>query len=81
VGSAGDLDLLSESAKLLFQCGQTTEKTVVAVRRLGAALGCHALLFPHWGELGIRIDGPTGVQQDVIAASLRASICTRLSQP
>jgi uncharacterized membrane protein YjjP (DUF1212 family) len=68
VGSAGDLDLLSTSAKLLFQYGQTTEKTVMAVSRLGAALGCHASLFPHWGELGIRIDGPTGVQQDVIAA-------------
>jgi len=68
VSSADDLDLLSASAKLLFQYGQTTEKTVMSVRRLGAALGCHALLFPHWGELVIRIDGPTGVQQDVIAA-------------
>ena len=68
MSSAGDLDLLEASAKLLFQYGQTTEKTVMAVRRLGAALGCHALLFPHWGELGIRIDGPTGVHQDVIAA-------------
>jgi len=68
VSSAGDLDLLSATAKLLFQYGQTTEKTVMAVSRLGAALGCRASLFPHWGELGIRIDGPTGVQQDVIAA-------------
>jgi uncharacterized membrane protein YjjP (DUF1212 family) len=53
---------------LLFQYGQTTEQTVMSVRRLGAALGCHALLFPRWGEVVIRIDGPTGVQQDVIAA-------------
>jgi len=68
VNSADDLDLLSAGAKLLFQHGQTTERTVTAVERLGAALGCHALLFPHWGEIVIRIDGPAGLQQDVIAA-------------
>ena len=66
--SSGGLDLLSASAKLLFQNGQTTERTVLTVERIGAVLGYHCLLFPHWGELTIRIDGPTGLLQEVIAA-------------
>jgi uncharacterized membrane protein YjjP (DUF1212 family) len=68
VSSRGDLDLLSESAKLLFENGQTTEKTVIAVEQIGTVLGYRSLLFPNWGELSIRIDGPTGFVQEVIAA-------------
>ncbi len=68
MSSSGDLDLLSAGARLLFQNGQTTERTATAVTRLGAALGCHAIVFPHWGELNIRVDGPAGVQQEVIEA-------------
>lgn len=66
--SREDLDLLSASAKLLLENGQTTEKTVMAVKTIGAVLGYHCLLFPYWGELSIRIDGPTGPVQEVIAA-------------
>jgi uncharacterized membrane protein YjjP (DUF1212 family) len=68
VGPADGLDLLSAGAKLLFQNGQTTERTAMAVTRLGAALGYHAFLFAHWDELSIRIDGPAGVQREIIAA-------------
>ena len=66
--SADELDLLSASAKLVFQSGQTTEKTVVSVARLGAALGYRARLMPHWGELTIRVDGPDGVQLEALDA-------------
>jgi hypothetical protein len=65
--AADGLDLLLASAKLLFQNGQTTEKITTAVTRLGAAFGNRALLFPHWGELSIRIEGPAGIHQEVIA--------------
>lgn len=68
MSSADDLDLLSAAARLLFQNGQTTEKTVTAVEQIGAVLGYHALLLPRWGELSIRIDGPTGPIQEVIDA-------------
>jgi uncharacterized membrane protein YjjP (DUF1212 family) len=68
VSPADDLDLLSASAKLLFQNGQTTEKTVMAVEQIGAVLGYHSLLLPHWGDLCIRVDGPTGPLQEVMAA-------------
>jgi uncharacterized membrane protein YjjP (DUF1212 family) len=66
--TADGLDLLSASAKLLFQNGQTTEKTVMAVERIGAFLGYHCLLFPLWSELCIRVNGPSGYLQEVIAA-------------
>jgi uncharacterized membrane protein YjjP (DUF1212 family) len=47
VSSADNLDLLSASAKLLFQNGQTTERTVVAAERIGAVLGYQPMLFPY----------------------------------
>ena len=63
-----DLDLLSAGAKLLFENGQTTERTVIAVEQIGTVLGYQSLLFPHWGELSIRINGPAGPVQEVVAA-------------
>jgi uncharacterized membrane protein YjjP (DUF1212 family) len=64
-----DLDVVLLSARLLFQNGQTTEKTATTAMRLGAALGHRTILFPHWGELSIRVDGPTGCQQRTIDAT------------
>jgi uncharacterized membrane protein YjjP (DUF1212 family) len=65
---ADELAVLSLSATLLFQNGQTTQRTSTGVARLGAALGCRALLFPHWGELIIRVDGPGRPRQEIVGA-------------
>ncbi len=63
------LDLLSASAILLFENGQTTEKTTSAVTKLGAALGYRAIALPRWGEMTICIDGHADRRQAVIAAT------------
>lgn len=63
-----ELDLFQLSAKLLFQNGQTTERTTTTVTRLGVALGYRAILLPNWGELKIRIDGP-GRLHEIIDAN------------
>jgi uncharacterized membrane protein YjjP (DUF1212 family) len=65
--SADDLDLLLLSAKLLFQNGQTTERTITTVTRLGAARGSRAILLPHWGEVQLRIEG-SGYLQEITGA-------------
>src|ERR1700679_2324053 len=67
--SAHELALLSLSAKLLFQNGQTTQITTTAVTRLADALGHRALLFPRWDEICIRFDGPVGGSQEIIDAT------------
>ncbi len=56
-------------AKLLFQNGQTTQVTTTTVTRLGMALGHSAVLFPRWGEICIRVDGPVGGVVEVVGAT------------
>jgi uncharacterized membrane protein YjjP (DUF1212 family) len=51
------LDIVAQSATLLFENGQTTEETVVAAEKLGRALGMPLTLLPFWGELAIRAEG------------------------
>jgi uncharacterized membrane protein YjjP (DUF1212 family) len=67
--SADELALLSLSAELLFQNGQTTQRTVTTVTRLGMALGHRALLFPRWAEICIRLDGPVGGAHEIVGAT------------
>jgi uncharacterized membrane protein YjjP (DUF1212 family) len=67
VALGGDLDLILLSARLLFANGQTTERTVAAVEQLAEALGFRATVFPHWGELTVRIDDDTGSRYEIIA--------------
>jgi uncharacterized membrane protein YjjB (DUF3815 family) len=45
VASAGDLALISASARLLFANGQTTKRTVAAVEQLAGGLGLRATVF------------------------------------
>jgi uncharacterized membrane protein YjjP (DUF1212 family) len=52
------LDTLASAAVLLFEHGQTTERTIVAVERLGHAFGLPVRMLPHWGELVIETDRP-----------------------
>jgi uncharacterized membrane protein YjjP (DUF1212 family) len=61
-------DLLLSIATLLFENGQTTERTNAAVEELGASLGVEAALFPQWGELIVRIDEPGGHENHVVGS-------------
>lgn len=65
-GSA--LDLLSTGAKILFENGQTTERTVAASEQLAGALGLRLVLFPHWGELIVRIANKADARYEIFAA-------------
>jgi uncharacterized membrane protein YjjP (DUF1212 family) len=61
--------LLLQSAELLFTDGQTTERMVDALARLGAALGFRTTtVLPRWGELMIHVDGAAGTRQLISAA-------------
>jgi uncharacterized membrane protein YjjP (DUF1212 family) len=57
------------AAALLFAHGQTTERTVVAVTRLGRALGIAVKVLPQWDELIVEFDG-SRVSQAVPARPL-----------
>jgi uncharacterized membrane protein YjjP (DUF1212 family) len=66
--SADERAVLSLSGRVLFENGQSTERTITAVARLGAALGYRAILFPRWGELIIHVDGPFGDLLEITGA-------------
>ena len=68
VEPADVLHLLSASVTLLLENGQTTERVISAVTRLGAALGYSAVVLPRWGEVNIRIAGLADSRQEIIAA-------------
>jgi uncharacterized membrane protein YjjP (DUF1212 family) len=71
-------------ARALYINGQSTEQTLVAVDRLGDALGLRAEMMPRWGELRLQAeDGdaklvraaaaePTAVDMDRVASTMRA---------
>jgi uncharacterized membrane protein YjjP (DUF1212 family) len=89
--SADELALLSLSAKLLFENGQTTQSTIAAVTRLGMALGHGALIVLRWDEICIRLDesvhGPieivgataAGVDMNKVVAAMKVidDVCDR----
>ena len=54
---AAVLETIGRAVALLFNNGQTTERTVVAAERLGRALGVPVKLHPRWGELAVHVDG------------------------
>ena len=49
--------LLGLAAQLLYVNGQTTRNVIERIERLARALGYSAELFPHWGEIVIRVAG------------------------
>jgi uncharacterized membrane protein YjjP (DUF1212 family) len=69
VASAEELALMSLSARLLFENGQSSEGVVSAIDELADALGFRATVFPRWGDLTIRIDDGSGSRQEVLAAA------------
>jgi uncharacterized membrane protein YjjP (DUF1212 family) len=69
VASAEELALISLSAKLLFENGQSTENVVSALEQLADALGFRAIVFPRWGELTILINDASGSRHEILAAA------------
>ncbi len=67
--SAEELALISLGATLLFENGQSTEKVVSAVAQLAHALGFRATVFPHWGDLTIRVDDGVLARYEILAAA------------
>jgi uncharacterized membrane protein YjjP (DUF1212 family) len=67
--SADELALISLSAKLLFQNGQTTQSTTTTVTRLAAALGHRVLLFPRWDEICICVDESVDGPHEIVGAT------------
>ena len=61
-------ELVLASAELLFVNGQTTERMVDALARLGTALGFRTTVLPRWNELIIHMDGATGSRQLISSA-------------
>src|SRR6266853_2098202 len=69
VASAQELALISLSARLLFENGQSTEKVVAAIDQFAEALGFRATVFPGWGNLTIRVNDDSGSRYEIIAAT------------
>lgn len=68
-GEEQTLDLIAAIAALLFANGQTTERIVQAVEDLGQALGHPAVIYPRWGEIGLRIGSGTASLSTVVAVA------------
>ena len=63
------LQLTADAAALLFENGQTTERTIDDARRLATSLGFGADVLLCWGELIVRLTGDAAAQERVIAAA------------
>src|SRR5258708_13989871 len=69
VASAEELALISFSARLLFENGQSTENIVSALDQLADVMGFGATLFPRWGELTLLINDGSGSRHEILAAA------------
>ena len=63
-----ELTLISLTARLLFENGQSTEKVVSALDQLAAAVGFRATVFPRWGELTVVINDGSGSRNEILAS-------------
>jgi uncharacterized membrane protein YjjP (DUF1212 family) len=66
---AEELTLISLTARLLFENGQSTEKVVSVLDQLADALGFRAIIFPRWGELTILINDGGASRHEILAAA------------
>jgi uncharacterized membrane protein YjjP (DUF1212 family) len=69
VASAEELALVSLSARLLFENGQSTEKVVSALDQLADTMGFRATVFPRWGELTVLINDAGGSRHEIVAVA------------
>ena len=63
------LDLISLSARLLFENGQSTQRTVSAAEQLAGRTGIRGTVFPHWDELTVRVEDDLSPYFETVAAS------------
>jgi uncharacterized membrane protein YjjP (DUF1212 family) len=61
--------LTADAAVLLFENGQTTERTIESARRVATTLGFAADVYLRWGEVLVRLESPSGPHERVIAAN------------
>jgi uncharacterized membrane protein YjjP (DUF1212 family) len=67
---AGEVaQVLAAATRLLFTDGETTRRMVLAVQRLGHALGVEVGVSPRWGEVMLRLAGPAGSRLEWIDAT------------
>src|ERR1700761_8627615 len=67
--AADVVTFLSDATRLLFSNGETTRRLVLAVERLGKALGVEVALAARWGEVMLRIGAPTTARLHWIGVS------------
>src|ERR1700722_12745080 len=67
------LGILVQTAELLLLNGQTTQRTVTAVRQLGTALNYRTEVFPRWGQLTVRL-WDRGAPRDAIATVMPTNV-------
>jgi uncharacterized membrane protein YjjP (DUF1212 family) len=77
-------NLVLALARVLYVNGQSTDETLAAAGRCSDALGLHAEVIPHWGELELEAEdsgarvvcaveaNPIGVEMDRVASAMRA---------
>jgi uncharacterized membrane protein YjjP (DUF1212 family) len=61
-------ELVGACAHVLFVNGESTQRTVDAVQRLGASLGCRAVAWPHWGDIVLHTQDDEGEVTSVVEA-------------
>ena len=79
----GRSDLVLALARVLYVNGESTQKTVSSVERLGSCLGFRAMILPRWGELEVQTEesggkfisvieaNPVGVDMERVVSTLR----------
>jgi len=65
----GAVAFLSASTGVLFANGETTRRMILAIERLGEALGVNVAVSPRWGEVMLRIGDPAAPRLEWIAAT------------
>ena len=69
------LKLISETARLLFENGQTTHRVVEDSRLLGSALGYRVDVYPMWDRITVRLDNPNDAPSiELLTSSFRAEV-------
>jgi uncharacterized membrane protein YjjP (DUF1212 family) len=63
------LNLISVTAKLLFENGQSTQKTVSVAEHLAERIGVRATLSPSWDNLSLRLEDDPGSRSEIVPAS------------
>jgi uncharacterized membrane protein YjjP (DUF1212 family) len=57
------------ATRLLFSNGETTRRLILAIERLGKALGVNVAVSPRWGEVMLRIDDQAAQRPEWVAAT------------